>query len=360
MSSSHISPTLAQAYFELFDISIDGAQTFMSIKSPAFLTSPLFDEANDCIYFPLLLPIMEYWYQQKQITRLVHVENQYGQQRSFNLLNSGLLMWMFKQEQLEEIESSPFHSYDWAHLTINLQGNLSYKVGHDRYQVNSANGMLTYCKTGYVSNRIHNEEYETSVSILFDPKWLNEKLGEQQDQLMPLLARDEDGSPVTQLFKIDGRCVEIAKQIINLNHTDPFYFLEVEALVNHLLYQGLDLLRQQTLKEGESHRFRVSDIEKLTSVKLHIESNYSTNYSLLELSREFGINRRKLTEGFKGLFGATVNEYVLKQRMSKAAKMIKQGELATTVAHRVGYKEQSSFTRAFKRYYGVLPRDFNA
>lgn len=63
---------------------------------------------------------------------------------------------------------------------------------------------------------------------------------------------------------------------------------------------------------------------------------------------------------FKAITQETLNEYIHRKRVEKAA-LILQRKKATTIAEvtfATGFSSNSSFTRAFKKYYGVSPSDF--
>jgi AraC family transcriptional regulator, transcriptional activator of the genes for pyochelin and ferripyochelin receptors len=70
-----------------------------------------------------------------------------------------------------------------------------------------------------------------------------------------------------------------------------------------------------------------------------------------------GLNRTKLTVGFKAVFGAPVNAYWRDKRLSAARDLLRAQDLpVSTVALRVGYAELSSFTRAFTAKFGFPPK----
>lgn len=51
----------------------------------------------------------------------------------------------------------------------------------------------------------------------------------------------------------------------------------------------------------------------------------------------------------------TLNEYVKNRRLSEANKELLQGAQVTDVAYKYGYQSMDGFTRAFKKWSGVLP-----
>ena len=100
-----------------------------------------------------------------------------------------------------------------------------------------------------------------------------------------------------------------------------------------------------------SHR----DVRALEEAKRLVD-HATVNYSLEQLARRVGINRRKLALGFKILFGDTVGEYQRDVRLEFARRMLEERTASVTYAATVaGYSDVGSFGKAFKAKYGWLP-----
>jgi AraC family transcriptional regulator len=66
-----------------------------------------------------------------------------------------------------------------------------------------------------------------------------------------------------------------------------------------------------------------------------------------------------LTRLFRYTFGFSLGEYVCKRRLSRAAKDLLTTKVSiTAVAYEYGYGSPEAFSRAFKRFFGVLPSEF--
>lgn len=77
--------------------------------------------------------------------------------------------------------------------------------------------------------------------------------------------------------------------------------------------------------------------------------------SLPELARGTGLNVRKLTAGFRALYGMSVAEYLRERRMLEAWRSLSSGACdVTRAAEDAGYA-LPHFSAAFLRRFGVLP-----
>ncbi len=78
-----------------------------------------------------------------------------------------------------------------------------------------------------------------------------------------------------------------------------------------------------------------------------------------ELARQMGSNEKKLTELFRVRFGMTVYEYLVELRLETARQQLENTRLQVQlIADRAGYRNASDFSRAFRRRYGIGPRQY--
>lgn len=102
-----------------------------------------------------------------------------------------------------------------------------------------------------------------------------------------------------------------------------------------------------------------SDLERLHQAKEILLQNWISPPSLLELSRQVGLNDYKLKQGFRQVFGTTVFGYLQIHRMAQAQRLLTESDYSVAyVAQRIGYTSQSRFCDAFKRQFGLSPRAY--
>jgi AraC-like DNA-binding protein len=84
----------------------------------------------------------------------------------------------------------------------------------------------------------------------------------------------------------------------------------------------------------------------------------SGNCSILDCARKFGTSVRSL-QGNLSVHGLRFSDILEKQRMEFARTHLERGQLSLDeVAFMLGYSEQSSFGRAFKRWTGSTPQRY--
>ena len=80
---------------------------------------------------------------------------------------------------------------------------------------------------------------------------------------------------------------------------------------------------------------------------------------LPELAHRVGTNARRLTEVFREQVGMTVFDYLEDLRLERARHLLRNSELQIQlITERVGYRNAGDFARAFRRHFGVSPREY--
>ena len=92
-----------------------------------------------------------------------------------------------------------------------------------------------------------------------------------------------------------------------------------------------------------------------------IRNNYRTEVKIGEVADHIGINRSYLARNFKKETGMTPREYLINYRLERAASaLIGTGDAISSVAAKAGYPDQTAFSKAFKKKYGISPQKYRS
>jgi AraC-like DNA-binding protein len=91
----------------------------------------------------------------------------------------------------------------------------------------------------------------------------------------------------------------------------------------------------------------------------YIEQNYQRNLTVEELADVCKLNRSYFSKLFKESMGCPPQEFLIRMRLSKATGLMESSSASIgEIAAKCGYPNQLHFSRAFKKRYGVSPREW--
>ncbi len=96
----------------------------------------------------------------------------------------------------------------------------------------------------------------------------------------------------------------------------------------------------------------------LNEVMNYIELHLNEKITLEETARHFYVSVSTITQLFRQKMGTSFYRCVTQRRLIAAKVRIGNGESLEDVSHAVGFADYSSFYRAFKKEYGITPRQY--
>lgn len=99
-------------------------------------------------------------------------------------------------------------------------------------------------------------------------------------------------------------------------------------------------------------------VNQVNTIKQKFIDQPEQNFQLDELADDIGLSKFQLLRQFKQAVGMTPHAYQKRIRLEQAKKAIWQGQSISTIAHDVGFFDQSHFNKAFKRAFLVTPSQF--
>ena len=98
---------------------------------------------------------------------------------------------------------------------------------------------------------------------------------------------------------------------------------------------------------------------RLKTINELIHSKIEDDLSLMEMAHSVGLSPAHFTRMFRKSTGETPHGFVLRQRVERAKKMLRDPETRVLdVAVACGFKTQQHFARVFRRIYGASPTEY--
>ncbi|MCB5395630.1 AraC family transcriptional regulator [Longicatena caecimuris] len=115
----------------------------------------------------------------------------------------------------------------------------------------------------------------------------------------------------------------------------------------------LDILMGKNISMSRTERTAIMEAKQI------IDGQLAFAPSCEELSRMVHLSMSKLTRGFSSFYGMPIHQYIIEQRLAQAAQLLLEGDWnVSEIAAIVGYGKPSNFAAAFKKKYGVAPKNY--
>lgn len=201
---------------------------------------------------------------------------------------------------------------------------------------------------------------ERCVAISLERSYLIDEFfplkGELPALLEAFVANDVSEIQYRQV-PLSAQMFELATRLVDNPYSGSMGLIYTEAVTFELLCLALSSM--EVLESTQSfERYSPRDVRGLHAARRVLTNELSPPPTISQLARVVGVNETTLKKGFKALFGETVFDFSLRCRMERAMSLLKEREMQVArVAESVGYSHQTSFATAFRKYFGMCPKD---
>jgi AraC-like DNA-binding protein len=173
---------------------------------------------------------------------------------------------------------------------------------------------------------------------------------------LPLTSRNRRGAAFYHQAKFEPETHLVLRQILQCPYDGEVRKLFMEAKSLELV--ALKLAELGPAKLGDVSELKKREMEQVREAYQIILESLADPPSLMQLSRVVGLNRNKLNQGFKKLYGDTVFNVLRNARLAKASYLLQNTELSLPeIAYSIGYNSQANFTTAFRQHFGQTPKN---
>ena len=237
------------------------------------------------------------------------------------------------------------HCHSTHELLYILQGGGKYIVEGVEYPLHSHTLLLMHPYEYHYVCPDASQPYERTV-IHFDKALLPEFL-----QSHDLLCKH--GGNYFPLQSIDHpirATYALMENLVALSGDGMQRTPEAEALLHSLTTQIILLLTQEKPAEASTQ-----NSELVLQIIEYLNNHLCEDISLEAIAHELFISKYHLCRVFRAHTGASIFTYFTTKRMARARQMLADGESATTVATHLGFRDYSTFYRAYRKQFGESP-----
>lgn len=245
---------------------------------------------------------------------------------------------------------SPLHFHDELELLPIYRGTIHCVVGDVDYT--AAQGDVVFVNTRVPHHTFFSEECDYGLVQFRETDFIDGEIL----KIIKYSARFQnmDDEPV-RIIK-NGELFNLLRVVIDEAEKQNVAF---DFYIRSGIFGILGCLYRTGVLTNAEEMYASKEVQKIHSALSYINTHYSENITLDEISSHEGLDPSYFCRVFKAATGATFTEYLNFVRVCKAETMLARSSLGILeISEAVGFSSVSYFGRIFKRYRGYSPRTY--
>lgn len=256
-------------------------------------------------------------------------------------------------------------------------GDLSCEAGYETFEHDQAVYEITYVLSGtgtfYVDDRVY--EMQKGDLLIVRKGQTHNIISSEDDPLRYFYLGFDFVDPITDEKILQLKDFFDHTEIVETHNTlgiqdtfmkllsefisdDVMSSLLVEAYMHEIICGVFRIFGKKFSKSYLLNGSSNSDEKLVYDVINYMDVHLESMENLSALSREFAYSYTHIAQKFSAFTGESLKTYHTKRRFEKANEYLRQGYSITKVAELMGFKSIHAFSRAYKKFVGMAPREY--
>lgn len=273
-------------------------------------------------------------------------------------VKSGYLLEKFRLFHLKDKKPKEYeyHYHDFHKLLWFISGNVEYHIEGKAYKLEPHDILLIN------SGQIHkpfigtDEPYERYVFYI-SKEFLEEHSEKESSlDLCFQMAHKEEGS-VVRLSPSDSGLLFETVRLLEQAEKEQAYASEMYRRI--LFLKLLIELNRCCVRSCDVFHKMARYDKKIVEMIHYINDHLKEDLSIESISSHFYLSKYHMMRKFKEETGYSMHQYIVEKRILAARNMILSGTPATTACMECGFKDYSTFSRAYRKLLNRIPSEDN-
>ena len=266
-------------------------------------------------------------------------------------LNHDFRIFHLIDRQRKEFE---FHYHDFNKIIIFISGNINYTIEGKSYELQPYDILLVNAGEIHRPSVLDNSAYERII-IYVSPQFLNTFSEEEYDLNYCFSRAKQEHSNVLRIHSMEkSKLYQVCQE---LEHSFSDHAFGQELYQKILFLEFMIQLNRTAIMNHINYLDSAKDNSKLVQILDYINEHLGEEISIDSLSAKFYLSRYYLMHFFKEETGYTIGNYITEKRLLLAKNLVQNGSSITEACFQSGFKNYSTFSRAFKKAFNTIPKN---
>ncbi|MBT8317440.1 MAG: helix-turn-helix transcriptional regulator [Lutibacter sp.] len=282
-------------------------------------------------------------------TQKIFDENNTFKVFHFNNLSSNSELYQYP------ITKNCIHLY----FPITNQSKVAFNFEHCAVNLTANNSNMVYFKDEHMNLLFNVPPQSELIVILISLEYFHSLFSIDGNLLFKYNSLKGE-NPIIEAKEINSTIKLILNQITTRQTNEVLRPIFIKGKVYELLSYYFSTTTTDNNSESCPYIANEETISKIKHAKQLIIKEMINPPSLAELAKEVGLNIKKLKSEFKEVYGVPVFTFLLNYKMELGKQLLLEQQLnVNEIALQLGYSTSSHFIAAFKRKYGITPKQFS-
>lgn len=267
----------------------------------------------------------------------------------YNLEKTGYLKEDFRLFHINDQTKKDFsyHYHDFHKIIVFISGKVTYHIEGKAYHLKPRDILLVS------QGAIHKPEIDPSVPYERYIFWIRDDLSCQELNTCFQKANDRSFNLVRADSALQERLKDLLPEIEQTLQNKHFgdTVLRNALFTQFMIYINRIFLRTSSSPDKKTY----SSDTQVEQLLKYINRNLSENLSIDQLANRFFFSKYHMMRKFKNETGYTIHNYITSKRLLMARSLISQGIPVMKAAQASGFRDYTTFVRAYKKQFGKAP-----